>query len=133
MLGILFSFVSKKPKLAIAAGIGFALFLFYVHYTLLVNERDKLRVAEAGYKLAVSAFVQREETLHEDIRLEREAARIATQERDAARESIDTFREGRIDDESIEWAQDSIPLDEVHRFCIALPEMTGCQSIQHQN
>lgn len=133
MLGILLSFVSKKPKIAIAAGIGFALFLFYVHYTMLVSERDKLRVAEAGYKVAVAAFVTREETLHEDIRLEREAARVATLERDAARESVDTFRSTRVDDESIEWAKVSIPLNEVHRLCIALPEMSQCQSIQHSN
>ncbi len=127
MLGILTSlagFSMKNPKTILFGAVG--VLLFGLHYKLLVGERDKLRVAEAGYKRAVTAFVAREETLQDDLRLEREAAQSAVNERDAARIAIDVFRSARTDTPSLQWAAQSVPVAEIERLCAALPDMEGC-------
>jgi len=116
----------KKPKMAGALVIGFAILAFGVHYKLIVGERDKLRVAEEGYKAAQEAFLVREADFQEDLRRERLAAGIAVAERDEARLSVETFRNSRTDDESKEWAAGQIPVAELQRLCVALPEMEGC-------
>ncbi len=129
MLGLLTSlagFSLKRPKTVLMIAASVAILSFGLHYKLLVSERDKLRVAEAGYKRAVTAFVVREATLQEDIRIEREAAQIAVTERDVARLSVKAFINDRQDLESLEWADTNIPLPEIARLCIALPEMDGC-------
>ena len=131
MLGLLTSlatFSLKKPKTVAIIAVSLAVAAFGIHYKMLVGERDKLRIAEAGYKQAVTAFVAREATLQEDIRKEREAAAIALSARDAIREALDTFRITRSDQPSIEWAAQPVPNAEVERLCIALPEMTGCSA-----
>ena len=71
MLGILSSlatFSLKKPKTVLIIAAIVAILAFSVHYKLLVGERDKLRIAEAGYKVAVSNFIAREASLQEDLR-----------------------------------------------------------------
>lgn len=137
VLGILTSlasFSTKRPKTILIIAATVAILAFGVHYKLLVGERDKLRVAEEGYKRAVTAFVQREETLQEDIRNEREAAATAVAERNAARRSVEVFRAGRESDpESLQWASQPMPVGEVERLCVALPEMDGCQDTAPNN
>ena len=128
-LGLLTSlagFSTKNPKTVLIIAATVAILAFSVHYKLLVGERDKLRVAEAGYKTAVSNFIAREASLQEDLRLEREAAQVAVTERDNAREAVKLFRSSRVDAESIEWAAQSVPVGEMERLCAALPELEGC-------
>ena len=129
MLGLILklaAFSTKRPKTIIAIVAVMALLAFGAHYKLLVGERDKLRVAEEGYKAAVSVFVLREATLQEDLRLERESTRVAIDERDAAHQAVLDFRNARNDAESVEWASQSIPTGELQRLCVALPELVGC-------
>ena len=119
-------FSTKNPKTVVMIAVGLAILVFGIQYKLLVGERDKLRVAEEGYKVAVAAFIDREATLQEDIRLERESARLAVVDRDAARAAVEDFRNARQDEESLHWASKQIPIGEVERLCVALPEMVGC-------
>ncbi len=105
-----------------------AVLAFGAHYRMLTGERDKLRVAQVGYELAVENFRAREAILKEDLRISDEAAAIAVAERTEARRTLDVFMAGREDDpESMEWAQQTIPIGELERLCQALPEMEGCQ------
>ena len=128
VLSRLAGFSAKRPKVMIGivavlvfAGLG-------IHYKMLVGERDKLRTAQVGYGLAIDTFRAREATLQEDLRIERTAAAIAVAERTEARRTLDVFMAGREDDpESMEWAQQAIPIGELERLCQALPEMEGCQ------
>ena len=69
-----------------------------------------------------------QKVLEDALDLEREAAALAAAERDEARRAIDAFRAGRRDDpEALEWASQPLPIGELDRLCIALPEMEGCQ------
>ena len=121
-------FSAKRPKVMIGIVAVLILVGFGIHYNLIVGERDKLRVATAGYETAVENFRAREATLKEDLRIERTAAAIAVAERTEARRTLDVFMAGREDDpESMEWAQQAIPIGELERLCQALPEMKGCQ------
>lgn len=121
-------FSAKRPKVMIGIVAVLVLAGFGIHYKMLVGERDKLRVATVGYELAVDNFRAREATLQEDLRIERTAAAIAVAERTEARRTLDVFIAGREDDpESMEWAQQAIPIGELERLCQALPEMEGCQ------
>ena len=126
ILARLAAFSLKKPKIAIGVVAVIAVLAVGVHYKLIIGERDKLRVAEQGYKDAVTAFRAREATYEDDIRRERLAAGIAVAERDEARLTVEEFRNARQDEESIEWAADDIPIGELERLCVALPEMAGC-------
>ncbi len=133
LLARLASFSLKNPKSVITIVVVLALGAFAIHYKLLVGERDKLRVAEEGYKQAVAAFQAREATLHEDLLIERAAAVTALAERNEARRSVAAFREGRSDQPSIDWARLAIPEGESSRLCEALPEMDGCQNTPPNN
>ena len=126
VLGKLAGLSLKRPKIAIGVVAVIAVLAVGVHYKLLVGERDKLRVAEEGYKVAVAAFVVREASFQEDLIRERLAAGIAVAERDEARRSVEDFRNARQDEESLEWAGNQIPVGELERLCVALPEMAGC-------
>lgn len=128
LLTKLASFSAKRPKAVIGIVAVLILVGFGIHYKMLVGERDKLRVAQVGYELAVDNFRAREATLQEDLRIERTAAAIAVAERTEARRTLDVFMAGREDDpESMEWAQQAIPIGELERLCQALPQMEGCQ------
>ena len=121
-------FSLKKPKTVAIIVAVLAVLTFGIHYNLLKGERDKLRVAEAGYRRAISAFVQRESVLREDARLAAEATATLTAERNADRAALDKLRTGRADDEeSVVWGAQAIPVGEVARLCEALPEMVGCE------
>lgn len=121
------SFSVKNPKTILFIVLGVAIAGFGVHYKLLVGERDKLRVAEEGYKKAVAAFELREATLQEDLRLARVSIETVTAERNANRATLDEFRAGRErDPEARAWGQQQLPVGEVERLCAALPEMVGC-------
>lgn len=126
LLTTLASFSLKNPKTIMIGAAVFGVVMFGLHYTLLVGERDKLRVAEAGYERAISAFTAREATLKEDILLERQAAAIALSERNDARMVLEFFRSSRQDAPSIAWASLSIPEAEMKRLCAALPRASGC-------
>ena len=121
-------FSAKRPKVMIGIVAVLILAGFGIHYKMLVGERDKLRTAQVGFELAVDNFRAREATLKEDLRISDEAAAIAVAERTEARRTLDVFMAGREDDpESMEWAQQAIPIGELERLCQALPEMEGCQ------
>lgn len=130
VLGLLIrlaGFSTKNPKTVLIIAAIVAILALAVHYKMLVSERDKLRTAQVGYELAVDTFRAREATLQEDLRIERTAAAIAVAERTEARRTLDVFMAGREDDpESMEWAQQAIPIGELERLCQALPEMEGC-------
>lgn len=129
LISTLASFSMKRPKTVLIIATTVALFAFAVHYNLLVGERDKLRVAEAGYKLAVTAFVEREAVMREDIRLAAEATAIVTAERNSQISALNTLRAGRqIDQDARVWGEQALPIGEIARLCEALPEMVGCQS-----
>ncbi len=137
LLGIvstLASFSTENPKTILVAGISVAILLFGIHYKMLVGERDKLRVAEAGYKLAVSAFERREATMREDIRLAAEATANLTAERNSQISALNTLRAGRqIDADARAWGEQALPIGEIVRLCEALPEMVGCQNTTPNN
>ncbi|KKK69016.1 hypothetical protein LCGC14_2938230, partial [marine sediment metagenome] len=109
-------FSAKRPKVMIGIVAVLILAGFGIHYKMLVGERDKLRVAQVGYELAVDTFRAREATLKEDLRISDEAAAIAVAERTEARRTLDVFMAGREDDpESMEWAQQAIPIGQLER------------------
>ncbi len=126
MLIRLGGFSIRKPKTVAIIAATLVILAFGVHYKLLVGERDKLRVAEQGYKDAVTAFELREATFQEDLLRERVAASTAVAERDAARRDVTQFLNSRNDLESIAWANKQLPVGELERLCVALPEMVGC-------
>lgn len=119
-------FSTKNPKTIMTIVAILAILAFGVHYKLIVGERDKLRIVEQELLDVAAAFELREATFQEDLIRERVAAGVAVAERDAARRSVEDFRNARQDDESIEWAADQIPIGELERLCVALPEMVGC-------
>ena len=128
ILARLATFSLKKPKTVAIVVVVLAALAFGVHYNLLKGERDKLRVAEAGYKRAITAFVVLESILREDARIAAEATATLTAERNADRAALDKLRTGRADDEeSVVWGAQQIPVGEVARLCEALPEMVGCE------
>ncbi len=127
LLSTLASFSLKRPKLVMFIVAGLAIGAFGVHYKLIVGERDKLRVAEAGYKLAVEAFVEREAVMREDIRLAAEATAIVTAERNSQISALNRLRAGRqLDADARSWGEQALPISEIARLCEALPEMVGC-------
>lgn len=63
------------------------------------------------------------------VRREREAAREAVAQREAAQRALDTLRRSRVEDtepEFVEWAAQRLPPTERARICAALPEAAGC-------
>ncbi len=134
IISSLASFASAKPKMMLMIAMGVAILAFTAHYKILVNERDKLRVAEAGYKQAVSAFVQREAVLREDLRLAAEATATVAAERNSQISALNALRAGRqIDSEAQSWGTQALPIGEISRLCETLPEMVGCQSTPPSN
>ena len=128
-LATLANFSFKNPKILLIGAVVLAVVVFGIHYKLIVGERDKLRVAEAGYKTAVAAFIRREETMREDIRLAAEATALVTAERNSQISALNTLRAGRqIDEDARTWGEQALPISEIVRLCEALPEMVGCQN-----
>ncbi len=129
LIGSLASFSVKRPKTVLIIAAVVAILAFGVHYKLIVGERDKLRVAEAGYKLAVASFILRESVLREDLRLAAEAAAVVTAERNSNISALNALRAGRqIDPDARSWGAQALPIGEISRLCETLPEMVGCQS-----
>jgi len=130
VLGILSSLASfslKKPKLVMFIVVGIAIAGFGVHYKLIVGERDKLRIAEAGYEQAVAAFILREAVLKEDLRLAAEATAIVTAERNSNISALDALKRGRqIDPDARSWGKQALPIGEIRLLCETLPELIGC-------
>jgi hypothetical protein len=63
------------------------------------------------------------------VRAEREAARIATEEREALQRALRALRAGQAadtDPEFVEWRSQRIPPTERARICQALPGAAGC-------
>lgn len=131
VLGILTrlaTFSLKNPKMIAFAVVGIAIAGFGIHYKLLVGERDKLRVVEAGYQAAVAAFELREAAMQEDIRLAAEATAQLSADRDAQRTALDLLRTGREGDEEAQaWGSQQLPVGEITRLCATLPGMVGCE------
>ena len=127
-LGALASFSLKKPKTVATIAVATVAVAFFAHYKLLVGERDKLRVAQDAYEVAIERFREREASLQTALENERQASILVAAERDEARRAVDVFRAGREGDaEAVEWASQSLPIGELVRLCAALPEMEGCQ------
>ncbi len=127
------SFSARKPKTVALTVAGIIALSLFAQHKLVLSERDKLRIAEAGYKKAVTAFELREADLQEDIAIAEAYATAAIKDRAASRAALDAFRRDRTDEESITWAAQAIPLAELRRLCEALPEMDGCQNIPPMN
>lgn len=128
LLSRLAGFSLRNPKTIVTGVLVLIVAGFAVHYKLLVSERDKLRIAEAGYENAVSAFREREAALQANIDREREAAIVSAAERDQARHTLSEFLNARQGDaEALEWAPKPLPAGEINRLCAALPEMEGCE------
>lgn len=124
-------FAARKPKMVATIVVVLVCGAFAVHYKLLVGERDKLRIAQEAYEVAIDRFREREASLQTALENERAAAAVVAAERDEARRAIDVFRAGRENDpEALEWARQALPLGELERLCAALPEMGGCQVAQ---
>ena len=120
-------FSLKKPKTVAIVVASLAILMFGIHYKLLIGERDKFRVAEAGYRRAVAAFVLRESVLREDARIAAEATVRLTEQRNANISALSALRSLReMDEEGRTWGTQPIPLGEISRLCTALPEMEGC-------
>ena len=129
ILSTIARFSLKKPKTVALLVASLAVGSFLIHYNLLVGERDKLRVAEAGFKRAITAFTQREAVLREDVRLATVANEILTAERNSDILALSTLRAGReSDSEARSWGRQALPISEISRLCETLPEMAGCQS-----
>ncbi len=117
----------KRPKLVMAILASLVLVGFGVHYKMLVGERDKLKVATAGYEAAVVQFEAREASLQADLAIAQFAASQALPDRREARERLETFRRSRKSDaEAQAWAEQLLPIGEIQRLCTALPDMAGC-------
>ena len=122
------NFSLKRPKLVAIIAVSLALAAFGVHYKLIVGERDKLRIAEAGYQQAVAAFVLREAVLREDARLAAEATQTLATDRNTNILALSELNAGRqIDQEARSWGTQGLPIGEITRLCEALPEISGCE------
>ena len=120
-----FSF--RKPRTVAIIAVCLVVAAFGVHYKLLVGERDKLRVAEAGYELAIEAFLEREAVLREDARIAAEATAVLTIERNSQISALNALRAGRqIDQDARTWGEQALPIGEIRLLCEALPELVGC-------
>ena len=107
---------------------------FFIHYKLLVNERDNLRADNIVLEADLAKAAANKAKLEENARVSRIAAATAVTERDAARATLDTLRAGRQNDpEAQEWGTQMIPLGELERLCEALPEMIGCTIVPSLN
>jgi hypothetical protein len=123
-------FLLRYPKLLGAGVMLIALAAFGVHYKLLTGERDQLRLEKVSYQLALKKAALNMEILTEDARIAELATANAIFEREASRAALDAFRAGREDDpEALTWGAQLIPLGEIARLCLAVPEMNGCQNI----
>ena len=127
LLSSLAGFSLKRPKTVAIIVVCLAVAAFGVHYKLLVGERDKLRVAEAGYELAIEAFLEREAVLQEDARIAAEATAELTIERNSQISALNALRAGRqIDQDARTWGAQALPISEIRLLCEALPELVGC-------
>ena len=126
-MGILLSLL-RSPKVLGITAVVLVLGALGVHHKLVLSERDRLRDENAALGFDLETARANQQVLEDALDLEREAAAVATAERDEARRAIDKFRAGRRDDpEAQEWASQPLPLGELERLCVALPEMDGCQ------
>lgn len=121
-------FLLRYPKLLGAGAMLIAIVAFGVHYKLLTGERDQLRVEKVAFQSALLKASRNMELLQEDARIAELATANAIFEREASRAALDAFRAGREEDpEAIAWGAQLMPLGELARLCVALPEMEGCE------
>lgn len=126
-MGMLLNLI-RSPKVLGALAVVLVVGALGVHHKLVLNERDRLRDENIALEANLETARANQRILEDALDLEREAAAVATAERDEARRAIDKFRAGRRDDpEALEWAAQPLPLGELERLCVALPEMDGCQ------
>lgn len=116
------NFITRYPRLIVGGLLTVAVAVHLGHYAYLKSRVDTLsnNNAELEKQLAVS-----EKTLA----AERKAAAEARAARNEARRALDTFRQGRDDVASIEWAAELVPEAERARMCLALPELKGCEKV----
>lgn len=103
------------------------------HHWWVMQQRDRLEAENATLSADLATARANARRLEDALYLEREAAAVATAERDEARRVLDTFRAGRENDpEAQEWAARPVPPGERARLCAALPEMEGCSTPDSQ-
>lgn len=124
-------FLLRYPKLLGAGVMLIALAAFGVHYKLLTGERDQLRVEKVAFQSALLKAARNMELLQEDARIAELATANAIAAREASRAALEEFRRGReADPEAIAWGAQLLPIGELARLCVALPEMDGCPDTQ---
>ena len=120
----------KSPRLLGAAAVALILSAMVVHHRLIVGERNELRQANTVLEISLDIARQNQGVLRDALANERRAFTAAVQERDAARQTLDRFREARRDDPgATHWAAQPIPDGEQERLCQALPSMAGCPAL----
>ena len=132
-MGIL-NIVTAKPKIALAIAATVIIGGYVAHYKYLQGKVDRLTTERDAIQAAYNIAVENIEKMAEDARIAEEATRQAIAEREAARAALDEFRRGRENDaEAAAWGAQLIPLGELERMCVALPEMDGCPSTPETN
>lgn len=132
-MGIL-NIVTAKPKLMLAIAATVVIGAHFAHYKYLQSKVDTLRTERDAFESAYNIARENIERMTEDARIAEEATRQAIAEREAARAALDEFRRGRENDaESQVWGAQLIPLGELERMCIALPELDGCPNTPETN
>lgn len=114
-------------KLAIGGTVLMMLLGAGVHYRIVLNQRDDLRIEKISFQITITRAAESIAAYEANAILQREATATAIADRNAAAAAVRTLREGRNDDaESMVWGAQLIPQDERDRLCVALPEMEGC-------
>ena len=132
-MGIL-NIVTAKPKIALGITLLVIAGAHFAHYKYLQSKVDKLTVERDAFQSAYNIAQDNIAKLAEDARIAEAATRQAIADREAARAALDEFRRGReADPESAAWGAQLIPLNELERMCVALPEMDGCPDTPETN
>lgn len=121
------SFSLRNPKTVAFIVLGVVLASFAVHYKVVLGKNEELRVERAAHQETIAAHERREAIFAEDARIAAAATKDAIAQREEARAALEALRRGReADPEAVAWGAQLIPLGEVARLCVALPEMDGC-------
>lgn len=132
-MGIL-NVVTAKPKIVLGVVLLTIAGAHFAHYKYLQSKVDKLTTERDAFENAYNIAATNIAKLAEDQRIAEAATRQAIADREAARAALDAFRRGRESDpESAAWGAQLIPLNELERMCVALPEMDGCLNTPESN
>lgn len=123
MVGLLL----KYPRIALYGALATVALGFFGHYKYMSHKIDVLETEKAAFEFALAAAARNMAIMEEDALRAAEATIITRRERDAAHAALDVLRAGRESDpESHAWGAQLVPLGELTRICIAIPELDGC-------